>query len=249
MKSNELTPIVKINQLWVKRDDLFTMAGVCGGKARTCWGLAQRARGLVTAGSRTSPQINIVSHIAQHLGIPCRAHCPTGELSPELVNAQKQGAEIIQHSAGYNTVIKARANGDAVAHKWTYIPFGMECQQAVADTSCQVKDLPDKIKRVVMVVGTGIQLCGVWWGLWNAHKNIPVVGIRVGADPTKTIAHFIGDGLRAPTNIEIIDCKIPYHVATPHVWNGIDLDPIYEAKVIPFLRDGDLFWIVGRRVT
>lgn len=64
----ELTPVDKHGDYWMKRDDLYRVAGVCGGKVRTCWNLAQGAKGLVTAGSRSSPQCNIVAHIAQKLG-------------------------------------------------------------------------------------------------------------------------------------------------------------------------------------
>ena len=29
---------------------------------------------------------------------------------------------------------------------------------------------------------------------------------------------------------------------------NVELDKIYEAKCLPFLRDGDLLWIVGKRL-
>ena len=73
---NDYTPIESSGGYYFKRDDLYRVAGVSGGKARTCWGLAQGAPGLVTAGSRHSPQVNIVAHIAQELGVPCRVHVP-----------------------------------------------------------------------------------------------------------------------------------------------------------------------------
>lgn len=82
-----LTPVEELHGgVWAKRDDLFTVAGVSGGKARSCYYLATRdpsTKGLVTAGSRASPQVNIVAHIAAHLGLPCRVHTPTGALSPK----------------------------------------------------------------------------------------------------------------------------------------------------------------------
>ena len=78
-----LTPIETHGGHLVKRDDLFSIGGVNGGKVRTCWHLAQGAKGLVTAGSRQSPQVNIVAHIAKKLNIPSRVHMPRGKLSPE----------------------------------------------------------------------------------------------------------------------------------------------------------------------
>ena len=89
---NAPTPVQRRGELWFKRDDLFEVGGVYGGKVRTCYALAQGAAGLVTAGSRQSPQANIVAQIARVMGIPCRVHTPTGELSPELLAARAAGA-------------------------------------------------------------------------------------------------------------------------------------------------------------
>jgi len=61
------TPLQQVGNFLVKRDDLFEIAGVCGGKARTCWAMSQGAPGLVTASTRTSPQANIVAHVAKAL--------------------------------------------------------------------------------------------------------------------------------------------------------------------------------------
>jgi hypothetical protein len=132
------TPVERRGNVWVKRDDLFSVAGVSGGKVRSCWHLAQGATGLVTAGSRSSPQVNIVAHIAKALGIPCRVHTPAGDLSPEVLSAQAAGAEVVQHKAGYNNVIIKRARDDAKAQGWREIPFGMECTEAVTQTRGQV---------------------------------------------------------------------------------------------------------------
>ena len=30
--------------------------------------------------------------------------------------------------------------------------------------------------------------------------------------------------------------------------DGLELDEIYEAKCIPFMRDGDMLWIVGKKL-
>lgn len=43
---------------------------------------------------------------------------------------------------------------------------------------------------------------------------------------------------------------MPYHQpAESNVLEDIELDPYYEAKVIPYLQKGDLLWIVGVRET
>jgi 1-aminocyclopropane-1-carboxylate deaminase/D-cysteine desulfhydrase-like pyridoxal-dependent ACC family enzyme len=143
------------------------------------------ATGLVTAGSRSSPQVNIVAHIAKTLGIPCRVHTPAGELSPEVQAAVGAGAEVVQHKAGYNNVIIKRARDDAKARGWREIPFGMECTEAVTQTRGQVASIAEAvragaIKRVVMPVGSGMSLAGVLHGLRGHGLTVPVVGVVVG---------------------------------------------------------------------
>src|SRR6185312_2502284 len=87
-----MTPVDRVGDIWVKREDLFKIADVAGGKVRTCYAIALAAKesgahGIVTAGSRASPQCNIVAHVGRELGLKVRAHTPTGALPPELQSA------------------------------------------------------------------------------------------------------------------------------------------------------------------
>jgi len=231
----------------VKRDDLFEVAGVRGGKVRTCWGLAQGAAGLVTAGSRSSPQVNIVAHVARALGIPARVHTPTGTPSPEVADAVACGAERVEHKAGYNNVIIARAREDAAARGWREIPFGMQCQDAIDWTKNQVANIPAGVKRIVMPVGSGMSLAGVLHGLRAAGRDIPVLGVVVGADPAKRLDEFAPDGWRSM--VTLLNPGVGYDAAVHAEVGGVLLDPIYEAKCARFLEPGDLLWIVGVRAT
>jgi hypothetical protein len=162
--------------------------------------------------------------------------------------AQAQGAEVIQHKAGYNNVIIARARDDAAALGWTLIPFGMEDNEAVRQTRAQVTNLPDGIDRIVIPVGSGMSLAGVLWGLLDRGLKIPVVGVVVGASPEKRLDKYAPAGWREMATL--IEAGVDYHTAAPEtVVEGILLDPIYEAKCIPFLRPNDLLWVVGRHNT
>jgi 1-aminocyclopropane-1-carboxylate deaminase/D-cysteine desulfhydrase-like pyridoxal-dependent ACC family enzyme len=244
----ELTPVEQRGAYFFKRDDLFCVGGVQGGKVRSCFALSQGAKGLVTAGSRQSPQVNIVAHIAKKLGVPCRVHTPEGELSPEVERAKAAGAEIIQHKAGYNSVIIARAREDAQAHGWFEVPFGMECQEAVDATARQVANIPKDTKRIVMPVGSGMSLSGVLHGLKKAGLKIPVLGVVVGADPTERLEKYAPKGWRSM--VTLVESGLDYHDHAPQtIIEGLALDPVYEAKAIKFLEDGDLFWVVGCRQT
>ena len=248
----DLTPIERHGDVWLKRDDLWAIAGVAGGKVRTCWALAQAVKdrpgaGLVTAGSRASPQVNIVAHIAARLGVGCRAHTPTGKLSPEVAAAQRAGAEIIQHKAGYNNVIVARARDDAAALGWVEIPFGMECDEAVRQTSAQIAPLPDGVKRLVVPVGSGMSLAGILTGLARASIDVPVLGVVVGADPIKRLDRYAPPHWRDLA--KLVPAGVDYHEAVAVDVGGVLLDPHYEAKCARFLEPGDMLWLVGIRAT
>ena len=241
-----MTPVQRRGNIWIKRDDLYSFGGVHGGKVRTCRALARGAYGLVTAGSRSSPQIHIVAAVARKLGIPCRAHTPMGELSYALRCAEDLRAVIIQHPHGRNSVIKARARDDAEALGWKEIPFGMECEEAVTATAAQVESIRAiPASRIVVAVGSGMSLAGILHGMKALSMDIPVLGIRVGADPVGRLNKYAPEDWRE--RCSIIECEYPYDQRIDTDLYGIGLDPIYEAKAAEYLRSNDLFWIIGCR--
>jgi 1-aminocyclopropane-1-carboxylate deaminase/D-cysteine desulfhydrase-like pyridoxal-dependent ACC family enzyme len=256
--TDALTRVEERGGILVKRDDEFSIAGVCGGKVRTCWHLAQGAVGLVTAGSRRSPQMNIVAHIAKHLGVPCHIFTPEGELEPEVQAAIDAGAAHHAVSPGHNNVLIARADACAQELGFTHIPFGMECEMAVAQTAAQVASLvpyKDRIRRIVIPVGGGMSLCGLLRGLIMHDIRRPVLGVRTGANPYHRLERFAPHGWTdmVVNALELVDKKVDgrklYHKDGESEWAGMVLDPTYEAKCVPYLRDGDLLWVVGLRQT
>lgn len=247
------TPVERHGDVWVKRDDLFAVAGVPGGKARTCLALVQQAQaagagGLVTAGSRQSPQANIVASVGRHAGLPVRVHTPSGPVTPELAAAMDAGAERVAHQAGRNSVIVARARADAQAREWFEVPFGMECQEAVEQTRRQVDQLPDGVERVVVPVGSGMSLAGVLHGLRDRGLAVPVLGVVVGADPEKRLDRYAPPDWR--DQVQLVRSDLDYHDHAPDTALGdLQLDPVYEAKCLPYLQAADLLWVVGVRAT
>lgn len=257
------TPIQEFDGIWIKRDDLYRAPGTDapGGKARTCYALASyhkqaRVEGLVTAGSRSSPQVNIVAQVGKALGMPVRVHTPEGEPGPEVEAAIKAGAERIAHKAGYNSVIVHRAQQDADESGWGLIPFGMECEEAVRQTAGSFDNVAraftaGKIKRLVVPVGSGMSLCGIIRGMnkyFDMISQLPVLGVVVGADPEKRLNKF-APLWRFAENLVLIPAGVDYHTAVDASIGGVKLDPIYEAKCAKFLEKGDLLWLVGIRQT
>lgn len=246
---SKLSPIEYRDGIWFKRDDLFEIGAVCGGKARTCYFLAKEAIGLVSASSRISPQIEIVAEIARLLKIPCRIHIPRGDSTKEILFALECGAIILKHRPGYNSVIVRRAKDDIARLRWggwKYIPFGMECKTAVEQTRKQVENVPRDIDRIIIPVGSGMSLSDLLWGLLDYNIGVPVLGICVGAQPEKRLDKY------APINwrnlVELEKSFLDYHTkSSDDSFNGIKLDPGYEAKVVPYIKEGDLLWVVGKR--
>lgn len=248
--TDKITRIDEVDNYYFKRDDLFEFGGQRGGKVRTCLSIINKNKGvkkLTTAGSRKSPQCLIVSSIAKELGLECNLHIPTGKLGDTLERAREKGGNIIQHKYGYNSVIIKRCRDDALNNGYLEIPFGMECQEAVEQTRKQIVNIPfEKIKRIVISVGSGMSLCGLLWGLKDMGVKIDVLGIQVGADPKKRLNKYAPNDW--PNNVKILKSKYDYHKPCKTTeFKGIKFDEIYESKVIEYLEEGDLFWVIGNR--
>lgn len=241
------TPIEDRDGILVKRDDLYEVAGQRGGKARSCaWMIADaKEKGytrVVTAGSRHSPQVAIVAGIGRASGIEVTAFVPDGPSTPEIESAERNGADVKRVSPGHNTVIKARAKDWAGWNGDYHIPFGMECEAAIQQTSHEAYSVPRGVRRIVVPVGSGMSLAGI---LYGTDVTVPVLGVMVGADPVKRLDRW------APpwwsNRVTLVRSPLRYDQHGDTEWRGISLDPIYESKCVPFLEPGDLFWLVGRR--
>lgn len=245
--ADEITPIERRGPVWVKRDDLYQFAGVCGGKVRACRAIAQHAeRGLVTAGSRHSPQVKIVARVARTFGLACRIHTPLGPATPEVLDAVKFGAVHIRHRPGFNSVLIARARSDSVAKGWTEVPFGMECAEAVELTAQQTRNLPRDSVRLVVPVGSGMTLAGILTGLGRQGRSLPVLGVVVGADPTTRLRSWAPDDWEA--RVRLVRPILGYEQHPEFtMYERLELDPVYEAKCISFMEPGDCLWVVGIR--
>lgn len=250
------TPVERIGDVFAKRDDLYEFAGIRGGKVRTCRVIVERAlstrpavRCLVTASSRSSPQAQIVARVAKAFNMDARLHLPAGEQTPEMDDAEAQGATLIRQRPGHNSVIIRRAQDDSYADPYRYyIPFGMENAAAIDCARRQVVQIPREhdIRRIVVPVGSGMTLAGILHGLRDVQWDVPVLGVMVGANPMRRLRQW-GPPLLDSMPLTLLPAGVPYHQEVAAKLGTVELDPIYEAKCAGFLKPRDLLWIVGIR--
>ena len=255
----DLTPVQLIDGIYFKRDDFFTYHNVNGGKVRSALMLTKDAKlGLVTAGSRKSPQIQIISEIAKYKKLPFIAYAPMGKLTKELLYAQNNGAIINQVPMGFNKNLIKKAITKAREINYTYIPFGMDSDEVLEGIANQVQNIPKECKRIVVTVGSGITLSGILRGLLKYNIDKSVLGVVVGADPKERLDKYVSTNLFNSifsTGIDwrnmctLVKSDKDYHYEVRDVnFCGIELDSIYEAKCIPYIEKDDLFWIIGRGI-
>ena len=243
----EYTPVETHDGYLVKRDDAWSYRGAYGAKARTMIRLLDGKPGLITAGSRISPQMECGALSAAALGLPCRIHTGSGSTTPEIDTCLAAGADVQQHQPARLSVIKKRFRDDAAAHpEWLTIPAGMDMQEYVDDVAKQVTNLPPETTRIVTPVGSGTTTAGIIQGLINTGRtDITILGVSVGGDPTEHLDKFAPEWRN---HLTLVDAHQPYEEQAPTSTLGdLTLDPHYEAKCLPFLEPGDLLWTVGIR--
>lgn len=252
MDINELTPVEYINNIYFKREDKFNIFNVCGGKARSAYqlisdGIERGYTHFVTAGSRHSPQCEIVSCICENLNVHCHLFMPKGKETSVIKTINNNYlSEIHRTKIGYNSVICKWSRDFSEENNYYYIPFGMECFNNIEITKHQVKNIPNQVKRIIIPVGSGMSFISVLNGLeYYKRTDIEVLGVSVGKDITKNIEKY----LNAP-NIKytIVKSEVPYDKdIKDNILCGITLDKTYEAKCISYVKPNDMLWIVGIR--
>jgi len=243
----QLTPVESIDGYFFKREDKFTYHNVNGGKVRSALKLCSGIKtGLTTAGSKKSPQIQIISEIAKYNKIPFIAFTPSGELTPELIYAKNNGAQIEQVRMGFNNNLIKKARDKAHELNYKYIPFGMDCMDVLDEIAFQVQNIPEEVKRIIVTVGSGITLSGILTGLLKYGINKKIIGISVGANATKRLDLYV-PSWRASCTLVKSEKEYSEQVKD-NIFCGIEMDGIYEAKCIPYIQKGDLFWIIGKGI-
>lgn len=239
--ATNLTPVEKRGVFFFKRDD-FAADGL-GAKARFIrqFLTKERPKFLTTACSRTSVQMMVAAKICAELGVAFHAFVAASkEESPEISIAKSFRAEIHEERPGYLTVVNKRMADFATANKAAILPFGLQSAEAVELIKSQAANIPQEVRRVVVCGGSGTTAAGVVLGC-----SKPVLVVCVGKDPQEFIAEMVGSEIG---RAKFVFSKKKYEQQEDGCeFSGVALDPIYEAKLIPFLTPGDLLWVSGHR--
>lgn len=250
------TPVELIDGYFFKRDDLFSLPGnpdANGGKVRALMMTIAKAKpsGIVAVGDRTSTQLPRAAMVAKYFDIPCRLHTAVGDDTDGMATARALGAEIIQHSPGRLSQCKKWAHDDAAELHYLLIPWGNAMPEAILPTASQVANLKArKIKRLVVPCGSGFTLAAIMHGMEQFNVKLPILAIELGADPGPILNEFAPKDWGEKFDVKFDRSKLKFHDEAPpddQLFHNVPLDPIYEAKCVPFLKEGDCLWIVGRR--
>ena len=131
--------------------------------------------------------------------------------------------------------------------KWLVIPFGMKSEEAVNATRGQVSKIDPRVKKIYMAVGSGVSLSGILWGLQDQGWKGKVIGVVIGSDPEGTLDEYAPENWR--NMVRLVESGVDYHKKINAQIGHIKLDPIYEAKVLQFIKGNsdEMLWIIGER--
>lgn len=251
------TPIEQHGDVWFKREDKYVRAGVNGSKVRGYFHIADEVEDVqgITGGiARVSPNLSWIAAVGKRLDVPVRLHTAHGERTRGMEIAESLGAEVVQHEPGYMNQIRKEAKADAEDRDgWVCMPLAGKSDVAHDLRVEQVESLrevEDEIERVVVPVGSGFSVGGVLEGVDRFDLDVDVLGVSVGIDPSDSLDEYAPSDWEERDDFELVESELEYE-ETPEqtTLEGVPLDPIYEAKAIPFVEPGDLFWVVATRET
>ncbi len=255
-KGAEITPVDKFDGWYAKRDDSACSIGAdfpSGSKVRQYIRMAESSSKdavmLVGCSAFAAQQI-YVADCAKRMDRKAIVLVPKRKERSVMTQwAEYRGAEIIEVTPGYPSVYRCRAREMAKklngCVRWNR-------EMAIVDTAIQVKNLPKKVKRVVVPVGSGLVASGILLGLALQNRlEVSVLAVSVSTMIAKAseILSLCSDRYSgALPKLDLICLKKKY--SSPEVAslpNDVLLDPYYAAKAFPFVQADDCLWVTGYR--
>lgn len=170
-------------------------------------------------------------------------YIPKGKDTDNILKLDNTNCNIIREKVGYNNVLNAHARDNAKDKGYKFVQLGMLCDEAyklIGQNVNLIIPYINDIKRIVIPVGSGTTLIGITRALQKHNIDIPIIGVMCGMDATKNILNNTDY-----KNIMLVKSDSSYHKKEKTWFYNITLNPIYEAKCVPYLQDNDLFYIVA----
>jgi len=268
----ELTPIEEVDGLFLKRDDLYKLGYVNGGKLRQAVYLMSKAvqngaENFLTAASYLSPQIPVVSTVANALGKPLFAFMgckpETFESSPYALITLGNGTIVKYYrNCPRSSALYARVREYAkTLNNPNILLQGISCfddRDYFKLLAHQVENCPDA-DNLLVVCGSSTNAIGILAGIKKFKKRYNRV-ILFGVAPNREkLIYRTGKSLELDlARFEYVDAYsdldgYQYEKTYREAIGDIQLHPRYEAKAYRWFRQSGitgktLYWIVGGEI-
>ena len=188
------------------------------------------------------------------------------ESNPLIKNAYKLGAKFDREcKIAYNSVLDARV--EKLVYEDGYFDFNFvsnminNFDSIVEPVMQQCQNIPDNVEQVIVPAGNSIIFAAVACGIdkYNKSNVKEVIGIQIsGMDRSETVYEIV-EKYKQKYNKSQLSCNInfildktyPYSKLVNANIGGIELDPVYEAKLYKYMENNidvtksTLFWIAG----
>ena len=133
--------------------------------------------GVVNAGASHSNSHAITARAAALAGLPAATVANVAHLTPQLLLAQRLGAEVILTRPLHLGPLLARARAVAAARGWYPLPWGFAAPEVVDGTATTVAEVPDDWDAYVVAVGSGGYAAALAIGAARYGRRARVVGV------------------------------------------------------------------------
>lgn len=268
--SSTIDPVEELDGYSVKRGDRFSIGVHRGSKVRQCLHLvhesldkilSSHASGICTAAGLPSPQTAIVAAAARYFGLRCSVSTVRHSRSTPRRNrinaclAAIEGADVYGVKNPNSSGPECDCTSLEKELGYFRVKFGMAGDIAMEPVARQCENIPDYVKDVVVISGSGLTACGIMAGLGRYQK--PVRRIFV----VKLSNHFNKNKSRW---YDSIHCSVSGHfagdvveVASEHAYqkhiSSTPFDATYESKAWLWMKRNlqpsrsTLFWVVGEK--
>jgi 1-aminocyclopropane-1-carboxylate deaminase/D-cysteine desulfhydrase-like pyridoxal-dependent ACC family enzyme len=261
MKYSGLTPVEKMGNFYVKREDLAYWTSLeypSGSKVRQyaemAWhSSASPQKFLVGCSANSAMQIYVAATAKQRNTTGVVYTAKRAKRTEATEYAARMGAEIIEVKPGYLSYIRNQARERA---KQIGQVVQWNSQAAIEDTIAQCENIPEDVKRIIVPTGSGLTAAAILVGVhkfdkWKGRQYPMTVAVCTStmAD-TATILNrsYQYSGVKHLPMFHLLKPTSPYDQdAIAWLPDGTPLDPFYSAKAFKYLETGDLFWPVGLR--